>query len=133
LHPKAVVRIKELTGGFDLAAEGAKIAAAAMQQSLSVAAAEIAADLGNMGGAAVEASEKIKGLFAGFELASTTRLGDVALALAEVASQSDKASRNVREGLAAELRKLSGEDLLKFSSASQAAFEEFGKSGVPSF
>lgn len=102
------------------------------KNGLSVEAQAIADSLSNIVDREAAARKAIQGLFASIRTDDDTRLGDVALALAEIASQGGVAGKNVREGIAAELKKLSGEDLLRFQNASKTAFGQFDVSAEES-
>jgi hypothetical protein len=100
----------------------------ARENGVSVAAQAIVNDLAQVVESEAETRTAIKGLFESVSQLPDTRLGDIALAIAQIGTDSGIAGANVREGLAAEIKKMSGEDLLRFQQASQAAFEQFGVS-----
>lgn len=122
---EASKRLADVRKGWDNVAKGAELAGEAAAKNLSIGAAAVIDQLGKIDGATSAATSKIGELFKSFETASTTRLGDIALGLASVSTESIRADTNVRTGLAATLKKLGGEDLLRFQGAAQAAFEQF--------
>lgn len=122
----AIARVQELRGAWDTVAEGTRLAEEASRRAMSVDATLLVTQLQSAAGEAEKTRLAVASMFEGLEDASVTGLGDIALAIAEVGSESDRAARHVREGLAEELKKLTGEQLLRFSSAAQAAFDQFG-------
>jgi len=111
--------------GMAALAEGARIAEAALKDHLSAGAEALRASLVGVGDDATTASTRIQQLFATFQSASTTDLGDLALALANTADQSQRADLAVRLGLKATLDELTSTDLLRFQSAATAAFNTY--------
>jgi len=111
--------------GLEALAQGAQIAADALKDHLSVGAEELRASLTGIGSDATTAGTRIQELFAGFQQASTTQVGDLALALANAADQSQRADLAVRLGLKSTLNELSSTDLLRFQSAATAAFNAY--------
>lgn len=120
-------RLGEVNQGYADLAQGIGLAAAALTAKISPAAQKIIEQLGDIGRDGKLARESIASLFKDINLNDGNALGDVGLALAEIAVQSDLAGRSVREGLLASLQQLSGEELLRFQSSSAAAFEQFKK------
>jgi tape measure domain-containing protein len=126
LSPLAAVRDE-----IDAAKEVGEALALAFQATragfddLSLGAAEIALKLGDIGGPADEAKAKILALMTEVREANPERIGDIALALAEVGSTSEKAGENLRAGLGEALKKLTGEQLLQFQTSASTAFSQF--------
>jgi len=110
--------LRDVAAASDAAARG-------MSQGIPAAAQLIVDKLDGVGTSAKLAVGSIRELFAGLDFADDAALGNVALALANIAGESARADRNVRDGLLETVRQLSGEELLRFQSASQAAFSEF--------
>jgi tape measure domain-containing protein len=109
---------------------GIRTAAEAIAADLSPAAFQLTKDLAGVAESSDRATLLLTNLFKGLDLATTsvTKIGDIALALTSIATQSDKANANVKAGLKATLSEMSGLELLKFQSASIAAFNTFGTS-----
>lgn len=118
-------RLSAVRAGYAAIADGVRLAATAMDQVLSPAAQRVIEKLGNIERDGRLAASAIRDLFDGLNFVEGNTLGDVGLALANIATQSAGADRNVRDGLQATLRQLSGEELLRFQSAAVAAFNEF--------
>jgi tape measure domain-containing protein len=121
-----ITPISALRNELDLAKAAVKAfddAQRAIKAGLTVEAKLMADSLGFLEGSAQEAQAKVSALFATFQQDPNTRLGDVALALAEVGSRAQNVAQTVRDTLGVELKKLSGEDLLRFQTAAQSAFE----------
>jgi hypothetical protein len=110
--------LAELANLSDAAARG-------LERGIPAAAQLIADKLEGIGSNAKLAATSIRELFDGLNFADTPALGNVGLALADIAAQGAAADRNVRQGLLETISQLSGEELLRFQSASQAAFAEF--------
>lgn len=102
--------------------KGVELAAAALKSKLSVDAEAVRESLRGIGADATTAQTRIETLFQSFQADSITKIGDIALALANVAKESQATDQSVRLGLAGTLEKLSSTDLLKFQSAATAAF-----------
>lgn len=111
--------------GMDDLQKGADLAAAALKDKLSIGAQAVRETLQGIGDDATTAATRVGTLFQSFQSDSITRIGDIALALAKVASESQSADEAVRQGLSGTLSQLSSTDLLKFQSASTAAFRAF--------
>lgn len=122
---EAIARVKELRGAWDLLAEGAKLAADATKNSLSIDATAMVAELERATTAANTTKTALAAMFADIDTTGATRLGDMALAIAKVGEEGGRSGKLLREGLTTELEALTGEQLLKFSTAAQAAFAEF--------
>lgn|GEM_PF-3891580 len=106
-------------------AEGARLASEALKDHLSVGAEELRASLAGIGADATTAGTRVQALFASFQADSVTQVGDLALALAAAADESQRADIAVRTGLKSSLNELSSSDLLRFQSASTAAFNAY--------
>lgn len=117
-------RLASVAAGYRAIDEGVRLAASAMDNVLTPAAQRIVEQLGNIERDGRLAASAISDLFDGLNFVEGNTLGDVALALAHIAEQSAGADRNVRDGLLATLRQLSGQELLRFQSAAAAAFGE---------
>lgn len=122
-------KLSEVGGGYEALANGAKIAGDALTRNITIAAVEVTKSLTGIAQSSVDAKKKIAEAFGDFDRISITGLGDLALAMQDIGEESDIAGQRVRAGLAEELKKLSGADLLKFQAAATAAFEEVGRSG----
>ena len=122
-------KLAEVGVGYDALAKGALIAADALANKLTPGAQSLANQLAGIGDSTKAASEGIADLIGDFDKLSTTKIGDIALAVEHVGESSDVAAARVRDGLAASLAKLSGADLLRFQIAASGAFEEVGRTG----
>lgn len=122
---KTLVAAREAKAGLAELEQGAALAADALKAKLSVGAQAAREALQGIGSDATTAQTRIETLFQSFQSDSITHIGDIALALANVADESQAADRSVRLGLAGTLNQLSSTDLLKFQSASTAAFDQF--------
>lgn len=116
-------RLAAVRAGYAAIGEGARIAAAAIDSALTPAAIRVMGQLEGIERDAKLAASSIKGLFDGLNFVDSNSLGDVALALAQVSTLSAGANRNVRDGLQATLRQMTGEDLQRFQGAAAAAFD----------
>lgn len=103
----------------------AELRAQTIDEGISAGAVTIAAKLRDAADSATAAKTEIAGLIAGLSDMSPGEIGDVAMGIAQVASESERAGKNVRDGLVASLKNLSGEQLLAFSQASKQAFDTF--------
>lgn len=122
---KTLAALKAAREGMDALQQGAELAAAALKSKLSVDAEAVRQSLQGIGADATTAQTRVQTLFDSFQSDSITHIGDVALALANVATQSQAADQAVRLGLQGTLTSLSSADLLKFQSAATAAFSQF--------
>lgn len=122
-------RLAAAAKGYDDIAVGAKLAAAALDNDVTPAAQKLIGELESIGESSKLARERLDEVFRNFENMDFVQLGDLALALQHIGEESDVTSRRVRDGLSAELSKLSGQDLQKFQMAATAAFDETGRSG----
>lgn len=111
--------------GMDDLQKGAELAAAALKSKLSAEAEALRESLTGIGADATTAATRVTTLFQSFQSDSITKIGDIALALAKVGTESQAADEAVRLGLAGTLSQLSSTDLLKFQSAATAAFNQF--------
>ncbi|EIL99145.1 tape measure protein [Rhodanobacter thiooxydans] len=111
--------------GMTALQQGAELAATALKEKLSTGAAAVREGLKGIGADATTAQTRVETLFQSFQSDSITHIGDIGLALANVADQSQAADQAVRLGLVGTLGQLSSTDLLKFQSASTAAFEQY--------
>lgn len=116
-------RLAAVRNGFVAIGEGARIAAQALTASITPAARLILEQLGDITSDAKLAEQQLRTLFDGLNFREPVRLGDVALALAEIATQGGGADRAVRDGLLNTLQRLSGDELLRFQGAATAAFD----------
>jgi tape measure domain-containing protein len=122
---KTLAALRAAKDGVTSLQQGADLAAAAIKAKLSVSAEALREQLVDIGNDATTAQARVGELFASFQGASITAIGDIALALANVAGESQAADKAVRLGLVGTLGELSSTDLLKFQSAATAAFDEF--------
>lgn len=125
-------RLNAAKDGHAALATGAQIAADALKNQLTPAAQLMMRSLGDIGTTSKSTSEALQKVFDGLDLRNVTKVGDAALAIESIGEKSATAGAVVRDTLAEQLRKLSGEDLLRFQSAAQAAFDEVGRSGAQS-
>lgn len=114
--------------GAEQLAQGVELAAQALRSKLSPGAQEVRNGLAGIAADATTAATRVETLFQSFQSDSITHIGDVALALANVAGESQAADRAVRVGLQGTLAQLSSTDLLKFQSSATAAFAQYGVS-----
>lgn len=122
---KTLVALKAARAGTDDLQRGAELASAALKSKLSVDAQSLRDGLHGIGADATTAQARLEELFQTFQADSVTHIGDIALALASVANESQAADRAVRLGLQGTLGQLSSTDLLKFQSAATAAFSQY--------
>lgn len=104
--------------------DGARVAGAALKAGIGAGAQEVLDQLNGIDRDAKAASESIKRLFERVNFADSNALGNIGIALDQISKRGAIADRNVRDGLLNTLRQLSGEELLRFQVAAQAAFEE---------
>lgn len=117
-------RLAAVRAGYAAIESGVRSAAEALRTGVTPAAQLVIEKLEGINRDAKLAVQSVRQLFEGINFADSNALGNVGLALASIAAQSAAADRNVREGLLASLRHLSGEELLRFQVAAQAAFAE---------
>lgn len=117
-------RLAAVRAGYQGLADGVGIAQRALGTGITPAAQAVVDKLEGVDGSAKLAKDSIQKLFDGLNFQDNNTLGDVGLALASIADAGATADRNVRDGLLATLQRLSGEELLKFQVAAQAAFAE---------
>lgn len=122
---KTAKALKTARDGFANLQRGVELAAAGIKDKMSAGAAAVREKLQGIGADATTAQTRIETLFATFQSADITHIGDIALALAKVASESQAADQAVRAGLVGTIDKLSSTDLLKFQSAATAAFSQY--------
>ncbi|MEJ2790090.1 MULTISPECIES: tape measure protein [unclassified Pseudoxanthomonas] len=116
-------RLEEVRQGISALEQASRTAGDALKNGIGVGAQAVADGLRGIDSDAKAARESIKKVFEGLNFADSNKLGDVGVALAQIAAGGAVADRNVREGLLETLRTLSGEELLRFQTASQAAFD----------
>lgn len=124
--------LKAAQGGMKQLEQGAQLASDALKNKLTVDAEGVREGLVGIGNDATTAQTRIETLFQSFQSDSVTHIGDIALALANVAQGSQQADIAVRNGLQGTLQQLSSTDLLKFQSAATAAFAQFDVSATNS-
>jgi tape measure domain-containing protein len=119
-------KLAEVDAALKSLQQSASIAADSIQSKLSANARQLVKDLEAAGGSSKKLGDTLEKAFATIETDSIQKVGDIGLAVAVVAKESNAAANAVRNGLAKSLRDLTGEDLLKFQSASIAAFNSVG-------
>lgn len=118
-------RLMEVNRGVGQIAAGAKLAADALRNDVTPAAQLVLEKLDAVARGGRAGREQLRELFANLDFRDSGSLDAVALAIGKIAGESAAAERAVRDGLAAELDALAGEDLLRFQSAATAAFAAF--------
>ncbi|MDH0185896.1 Laminin subunit alpha-2 [Stenotrophomonas sp. GD03993] len=116
-------KLLEVSTGFAALRSGVQTAADALTNGIGPAAQLVVQQLAGIDGNAKLAKESIGKVFEGLNFADTASLEAVGAALGYIASQGAAAERNVRDGLLETLKKLSGEELLRFQASAQSAFE----------
>ncbi|MBN5138245.1 Laminin subunit alpha-2 [Stenotrophomonas sp. C-A] len=116
-------KLLEVSTGFAALRGGVQTAADALTNGIGPAAQLVVQQLAGIDGNAKLAKESIGKVFEGLNFADTASLEAVGAALGYIASQGAAAERNVRDGLLETLKKLSGEELLRFQASAQSAFE----------
>ncbi|HFK2947338.1 TPA: Laminin subunit alpha-2 [Stenotrophomonas maltophilia] len=116
-------KLLEVSTGFAALRGGVQTAADALTNGIGPAAQLVVQQLAGIDGNAKLAKESIGKVFEGLNFADTSSLEAVGAALGYIASQGAAAERNVRDGLLETLKKLSGEELLRFQASAQSAFE----------
>ncbi|HDS1631587.1 TPA: phage tail length tape measure family protein [Stenotrophomonas maltophilia] len=116
-------KLLEVSTGFAALRGGVQTAADALTNGIGPAAQLVVQQLAGIDGNAKLAKESIGKVFEGLNFADTASLEAVGSALGYIASQGAAAERNVRDGLLETLKKLSGEELLRFQASAQSAFE----------
>ncbi len=116
-------KLLEVSTGFAALRGGVQTAADALTNGIGPAAQLVVQQLAGIDGNAKLAKESIGKVFEGLNFADTASLEAVGAALGYIASQGAAAERNVRDGLQETLKKLSGEELLRFQASAQSAFE----------
>ncbi len=116
-------KLLEVSTGFAALRGGVQTAADALTNGIGPAAQLVVQQLAGIDGNAKLAKESIGKVFEGLNFADTASLEAVGAALGYIASQGASAERNVRDGLLETLKKLSGEELLRFQASAQSAFE----------
>lgn len=116
-------KLLEVSTGFAALRGGVQTAADALTNGIGAAAQLVVQQLAGIDGNAKLAKESIGKVFEGLNFADTASLEAVGAALGYIASQGAAAERNVRDGLLETLKKLSGEELLRFQASAQSAFE----------
>lgn len=122
-------KLKQVSGGYTALSEGAKLAALALNNGLTIGAQKLATEMEGVVNSVKATKDRFAEMFADFDTLDFTRIGDIALAVQQVGEQSLSAGKSVREGLTAELSRLSGDQLQKFQMAANAAFVDVGRSG----
>ena len=116
-------KLLEVSTGFAALRGGVQTAADALTNGIGPAAQLVVQQLAGIDGNAKLAKESIGKVFEGLNFADTASLEAVGAALGYIASQGAAAERNVRDGLLETLKKLSGDELLRFQASAQSAFE----------
>lgn len=116
-------KLLEVSTGFAALRSGVQTAADALTNGIGPAAQLVVQQLAGIDGNAKLAKESIGKVFEGLNFADMASLEAVGAALGYIASQGAAAERNVRDGLLETLKKLSGEELLRFQASAQSAFE----------
>lgn len=122
---QVLARLKLVNAGLEDLSSGARVAADALRGGISAGAQLVVEKLEGIDKNAKLAGSSLQQLFDGVNFGDADTLGDVALALTSIASESALADKNVREGLLSTLQRLTGEDLSRFQAAAQAAFAAF--------
>lgn len=122
---EATAKLAAYTAALIATRDAAQSAGSTLNDKVSPAARQVADSFAGAAENAAAVADRIGELFKDFDQLNTTQLGDIALGLVDVARESRLAGVAVRDGLAGELRKLSGEDILRFQSSALAAFGEF--------
>ncbi len=105
------------------------LAGTAAASGLTIGAQKIRDDLAGIETDSARTKEALGKMFDGFDRLSAEKLGDAALALQSLGESGAAAGDRIRDSLGVELKKLSADDLKKFQSAAQSAFDEVGRSG----
>lgn len=116
-------KLLDVSTGFASLRGGVQTAADALTNGIGPAAQLVVQQLAGIDGNAKLAKESIGKVFEGLNFADTASLEAVGAALGYIASQGAAAERNVRDGLLETLKKLSGDELLRFQASAQSAFE----------
>jgi tape measure domain-containing protein len=119
-------KLAEVEATIKVLGQTTAVAADSLKSKLSENARLLVKDLESAGNSSAKLGEKLEKAFESIDTDSITKVGDIGVAIATVAAQSDAAGRAITNGLAASLRKLTGEDLLKFQASSVAAFDAVG-------
>lgn len=109
--------------GYEAVTEGTRVAGDALKNGIGSGAQLVVDKLQGIDRDSKLAGKSIRELFDGLNFADTDSLGNVGVALASIAEQGGAANSNVRDGLLATLRQLSGEELGRFQAAATAAFD----------
>lgn len=103
----------------------AKVVELTWGDGLSAGAYQLAEKLRGSADAAAASEKEIRALIGTIADLTPGQISDIALALAKVASESDRTEKHVRDGLTVALKDLSGEQLLAFANAAEDAFRRF--------
>lgn len=127
---KARAAMQSAHRAADELAAGVRVANDALSRGLPVAAAAAQDKLKGLGSDTEAAKTRLAELFQGFQTATITQLGDLALGIARAGGESQVAANTIQAALGGVLSDLSNKDLLKFQSAATAAMEQFKTSGT---
>lgn len=125
-----LIQVRAAFEGLDQAGLGAAKSLAAISGAVdSAAVAKLAADLRAAATDGKSLGDALARTFDGIDFENgASRLAELALAIDQAASSGTAAGIAIRDGLAQELSKLSGEELLRFQQAAQFAFDTAGAS-----
>lgn len=116
---------QKTTQGLKDFAAGTELSAAAAAQHMSVGAASIQKNLGDVKLSAEDAKNKMEAEFAEFGKKTPEQMGDLALAVANLGAQSGPAGEAIRRNLHDNLTQITSEDLLNFQKSGDNAFIKF--------
>lgn len=122
-------QLAQVSIGYDDLAASADAARDAFGNQLTTAAQMLVGKLSGLGDSTKGAADRIGELLKNFEQLNTVQLGDIALALQALGEDSDRSAQRIRDGLGAQLAKLSAEELQRFQMSATAAFDAVGRSG----
>lgn len=122
-------KLAQVQQGYADFATAATAARDAIGNQLTAAAQVLANKLAGLGDSTKGAADRISELLKNFEQLDRVELGTIALALESIGDTSDRAGQRIRDGLVAQLTKLSADELLRFQMSATAAFDEVGRSG----
>jgi tape measure domain-containing protein len=117
------IALGEARGGFVSLAKGMLLSQEAIKNGLTPEAQALLAELEGIDASGKVAASSLERMFNVQDFRSSNNLGELASAIAFVATQGKGADDAVRKGLLSTLQQLSGEELQRFQAAAIAAFD----------
>lgn len=122
--------LTEVRAGYVALTESLAIATRMLADKITPAAAKAAMDLERLGISGRDSAKVIADAFKDINLNDKLQVGTFVLAMESIGEKSKELAKTIQAGLGEQIKKLSGEDLLKFQSDAVTAFDSVGRKGA---